>query len=632
MKKKAPKKTEGKTVKIAPVKGRPMLHWVGKNPATVARAFPAQLCETFRADNPAPEPLYRSFMESGSNLVIHGDSAEVLPSLLVAGFRHKVDLVYIDPPFDSGADYVRRVKLRGVENGNGNGKIEAEGPSFIEQAQYEDIWANDTYLQFMYERLAYLRELMSERGSIYLHCDWHKAHLLRVLMDEIFGETNFRNDVVWTYAGKGMANVAKSFVPYNAHILFYAKNADEVLLHNRMSDVITPAVMRRFGRYMNDDKQITFGVLRQSGEKSELERALRRFQRDHGKEPDDKDIAIDYGKGSLLRNVWDDIPIVRDNEVYLEHAGYPTQKPEGLLERIIQASSDEDSIVLDCFAGSGTTAVAAETLGRRWIAADINKGAVQTTVSRMQKIALGENNGNGDLSGKRRGFVHYRVNGYDFSEEREWRSVAVRMFGVLEDRKMGYFDGVHESNGKLVKIIEANRPLSPLDIQTVRDEFERNRPTDERDVMVICNGAEEAALEASARHERMSPVNRIEIADVRSRGMLLRRPPEAEIKIEKRGKVATARILDYISPTILARLDIDRTVFDEQVEDFRAQIDRVYWDADHNGEHFNITGCDIPEKRKDLVKGEYKITLPRPDAKVAVKIIDMLGEETVVVK
>ena len=632
MKKKAPKKTEGKTVKIAPVKGRPMLHWVGKNPATVARAFPAQLCETFRADNPAPEPLYRSFMESGSNLVIHGDSAEVLPSLLVAGFRHKVDLVYIDPPFDSGADYVRRVKLRGVENGNGNGKIEAEGPSFIEQAQYEDIWANDTYLQFMYERLAYLRELMSERGSIYLHCDWHKAHLLRVLMDEIFGETNFRNDVVWTYAGKGMANVAKSFVPYNAHILFYAKNADEVLLHNRMSDVITPAVMRRFGRYMNDDKQITFGVLRQSGEKSELERALRRFQRDHGKEPDDKDIAIDYGKGSLLRNVWDDIPIVRDNEVYLEHAGYPTQKPEGLLERIIQASSDEDSIVLDCFAGSGTTAVAAETLGRRWIAADINKGAVQTTVSRMQKIALGENNGNGDLSGKRRGFVHYRVNGYDFSEEREWRSVAVRMFGVLEDRKMGYFDGVHESNGKLVKIIEANRPLSPLDIQTVRDEFERNRPTDERDVMVICNGAEEAALESAARHERMSPVNRIEIADVRSRGMLLRRPPEAEIKIEKRGKVATARILDYISPTILARLDIDRTVFDEQVEDFRAQIDRVYWDADHNGEHFNITGCDIPEKRKDLVKGEYKIALPRPGAKVAVKIIDMLGEETVVVK
>ena len=139
MKKKAPKKTvnkpANKAVKIAPVKGRPMLHWVGKNPATVARAFPAQLCETFRADNPAPEPLYRNFMESGHNLVIHGDSAEILPSLLVAGFRHKVDLVYIDPPFDSGADYVRRVKLRGLENGNGNGngQIAGAGHSFIEQ-------------------------------------------------------------------------------------------------------------------------------------------------------------------------------------------------------------------------------------------------------------------------------------------------------------------------------------------------------------------------------------------------------------------------------------------------------------------------------------------------------------------
>ena len=162
MKKKTPKKAANKpankAVKIAPVKGRPMLHWVGKNPATIARAFPAQLCEAFRADNPAPEPLYRNFMESGHNLVIHGDNAEILPSLLVAGFRHKVDLVYIDPPFDSGADYVRQVKLRGLENGNGNGngngKISGAGHSFIEQVQYEDIWANDTYLQFMYERLS----------------------------------------------------------------------------------------------------------------------------------------------------------------------------------------------------------------------------------------------------------------------------------------------------------------------------------------------------------------------------------------------------------------------------------------------------------------------------------------------
>ena len=603
MKKKAPKKTANKpankAVKIAPVKGRPMLHWVGKNPATVARAFPAQLCETFRADNPAPEPLYRNFMESDHNLLIHGDSAEILPSLLVAGFRHKVDLVYIDPPFDSGADYVRRVKLRGLENGNG--KISGAGHSFIEQVQYEDIWANDTYLQFMYERLAFLRELMSERGSIYLHCDWHKVHLLRVLMDEIFGEKNFRNEIAWCYVGAG--NVKNSFNRKHDSILFYGKSEDAIF---NWRDVAIPY----------DEPPVT-GQWRKGH--TTREEAIKKAEEK-------------MMEGKARYDWWKDIPAYGTATRSPQRVDYPTQKPDALLERIIMASSDKDSIVLDCFAGSGTTAAVAEKLGRRWIVADINKGAIQTTVARLQNEANKKNNGNDDLSGKRRGFAYYRVNGYDFSEEKEWRSVVARMFGISEDRKMGYFDGVHESNEMLVKIIEAKRPLSPLDIQMIRDEFSLNRQTDERDVMVICNGVEEAAREETARHTRRSPVNRIHIADVRDKGMLLRRPAEADIRIMKRGKVATVQIRDYISPTILARLDLDRTVFDEQVDDFRAQIDRVCWDADYKGKHFNITGGDIPPSRKDFIKGEYKITLPRAGAKVAVKIIDMLGEETVVVK
>ena len=185
-------------LKITPIKGRPMLHWVGKKPLDVVRHFPAQLSETVGVDNPPAEPSYQDFLRSDYNLLFHGDNKEILSSLLIAGFRGMIDLIYIDPPFDSGADYVRKVKLRGQSE-----KLEGEGHTSIEQAQYEDIWANDNYLQFMYERLILMRELLSENGSIYLHCDWHKSHHLRFLLDEVIGAENFVNEVIWCYEDIG---------------------------------------------------------------------------------------------------------------------------------------------------------------------------------------------------------------------------------------------------------------------------------------------------------------------------------------------------------------------------------------------------------------------------------------------
>ena len=175
-----------------------MLHWVGKKPLDIVRHFPAQLCETVEVDKPPTEPSYEEYTKSKYNLLFHGDNREILSELLIAGFRGKIDLIYIDPPFDSGADYVRKVELRGQSK-----KLESEGHTSIEQAQYEDIWANDNYLQFMYERLILMRELLSNKGSIYLHCDWHKSHHLRFLLDEVFGEENFGNEIIWCYTFPG---------------------------------------------------------------------------------------------------------------------------------------------------------------------------------------------------------------------------------------------------------------------------------------------------------------------------------------------------------------------------------------------------------------------------------------------
>jgi len=605
-----PKKTAKKPLKITPLKGRPMLHWVGKKPLDVVQNYPAQLSEAFGVDKPPVRPVYDQFMDRGHNLLFTGDNKEVLSSLLVAGFRGKVDLIYIDPPFDSGADYVRRVKLRGVgngngengaANGNGNGngngdKILGEGQTLIEQAQYNDIWANDNYLQFMYERLILLRELLSEEGSIYLHCDENKNHHLRFLLDEIFGMENFQREVIWDITVlSGYKTQADNWIRGHDSIYFYTKS--ENFIFNKQKQPHRKEYIDRFDKQDDDGRWYFEG------------RGPRLY----------KDEVVKRGKS--VGDVWFDIMSFQQQPTSVENVQYPTQKPEALLERIIKASSNPGSIVLDCFAGSGTTVAVAEKLGRRWVAADLNKGAIQTTIKRLQGVVDKNNN---------RGFVHYRVNNYDFAKLDELRKIIIAKYGIRIKRQDLYFDRTED--GQLAKIVDLDKPLTRLDIQVIRDELSTNRATDERHITVFCNGCE-TGLQAELEDEkRKRPINQITVRDIQRDGVTTERPAEAEVAIAKKGKTATIKIVDYLSPTILARMEIDRSVFNEQIDDFRAQIDCVLFDTDYNGEHFNIAESDVPARKGDYVKGEYKLSLPRAGATVAVKIIDMLGEEVFIAK
>ncbi len=578
-----------KSLKITPTKGRPMLHWVGKKPLDVVRHFPAQLCETVGVEKPPVEPSYKEFTKNSYNLLFHGDNQEILSSLLIAGFRGKVDLIYIDPPFDSGADYVRKVQLRGVGNGNDD-KITGDGHTFIEQAQYEDIWANDNYLQFMYERLILLRELLSDKGSIYLHCDWHKNHHLRFLLDEVFGSENFINQIAWCYTGP--TNQKENWPRKHDTILFYKKSEY---------------------RLFNDDAvRVPFVKSTKTGGKTALT----------GKKTDAVLDELDR-KGKIPEDWWSDIADMGKIHV-TENLNYPTQKPEALLERIIKASSNQDSIVLDCFCGSGTTAAVAEKLGRRWIMADMNKGAIQTTIKRLQGIIK---NKNGDIASHNgHGLIHYRVNNYDRAKQTELKKIIISKYGIQIDRKDLFFDGM--VGGQLAKIIDLNKPLTKLDIQIIKDELANNRHEEARDITVFCNGSEMNILADLA--EEKSPINKITVRDIQHDGMITNQPAQAEVSIVKKGKTASVAITNYISPSILARMEIDRTVFDEHIDDFRAQIDCVLIDSDYNGKIFNIVESDLPRKKADYIKGNYQFPLPRPTAKVAVKIVDMLGEETIV--
>ena len=577
-------------MKIKPVKGRPMLHWVGKRPIDTISNYPAQLVDTYGVENPEKEPTYDKFKD-GPNLLFHGDNKEILSTLLVQGFRGKIDLIYIDPPFASGADYVRKVALRGKKE-----NLEAEGHTIAEQIQYSDIWANDTYLQFMYERLILMRELLSDKGAIYVHCDWRMNSYLRLALDEIFGEINFRNEIVWRKYG-GHKNTAKlKFTTENDTLLFYS--VTDRYTFNAIYRPLSEETIKSEYRHIDEN-----------GRRYAIPRGRKYLQGTV------KRVYLDTNPGVAIGNLWieKELTIQGDDN---ERIGYPTQKPEALVERIINASSNEGDIVLDCFVGSGTTAAVAEKLGRRWIAADINKGAIQTTIKRLQK-----------LPDMQRGIVHYRVNNYDASTDLERRDIVIKKYGVQTDRQEAFFDGTLD--GTLVKIIDLTKPLTPLDIQTIKDELE-NRPEESRNITVFCYGTN-SNIQAELKEEnRRRAINKIFVRDIGSEGITTFEPASAEVNFEREGDSLKITIAEYISPTILARMDIDRTIFDEQIDDFRAQIDCVLIDTDYTIEYFKIVESDVPAKKDDFVEGEYTVSLPRPDARVAVKIIDMLGEETVV--
>lgn len=552
-------------MKIKPVKGRAMLDWIGKHLDEKVEYYPAQLEEVYNVDDPATEPTYKNF-KSGPNLVFQGDNKEILSTLLVNGFSEKIDLIYIDPPFASGANYVRKIALRGEKD-----KLKAEEYSVTEQIQYTDIWANDTYLQFMYERLILMYELLSNKGSIFLHCNHEQSHYLKVIMDEVFNQEFFQNEIIWYYknASRGKRRLA------HAHetIFWYTKSSDKYIFNRDeiLADYESGMTKWRYESGGQEGKEAP-----------------------EGKTPDDVII----------------LPAINANDK-TERVNYETQKPQALIEHIIKASGKEDSIILDCFVGSGTTAVVAEKLGRRWIAADINRGAIQTTMKRIQtKID------------EPRGIAHYRVNNYDASTDLERRNIVIKKCGVQIDKQEQFFDGTLE--GTLVKIVDLTKPLTHLDIQHIKDELSK-RSDDERNITVFCYGSESSLRDEIDEWNRLHPINKFIVREIGSEGITTFEPAEAEVNFQRDEGSVTITIVDYISPTICDRLDL----LGKHIKDFRQQIDCVLIDTDYTGDHFNIIKSDVPEKDEDFIEAEYTVSLPRPNARIAVKIIDRLGEETI---
>lgn len=349
------------------------LIWNGKTADVSTTVLPFQTIEV--VDEPRSEEqrlINRDLFDfSGrqltgwTNKLIWGDNKLILSSLKSGAMREEIEkagglkLIYIDPPFDVGADFRMKVEIGDEEL--------TKKPSVLEELAYRDTWGRgaDSFIAMIYERLSLMKDLLAADGSIYVHCDWRVNSYMRLVLDEIFGKDNFRNEIAWKkYAGvKNQAS--KKLTTQTDNIFWYSKNDN--FKFNPQFRPMSEEYIRQEYKY-TDEKNRRYAKLRGRG-----------YQNKGGEY---KIKYLDENLGSPITTLWDEDNL-QLNTSSAERLGYPTQKPEALLERIINTSSNGGDLIADFFCGSGTTLAVAEKLGRKWIGADLGKFSIHTTRKRM---------------------------------------------------------------------------------------------------------------------------------------------------------------------------------------------------------------------------------------------------------
>lgn len=608
------------------IKGFPELRWTGKRPYRSTQYYPAQLRERYGEEK-----------DGWINKIFWGDNLQVM-SHMIKEYRGKIDLIYIDPPFDSKADYKKKIEIKGV------GKAETDSTSF-EEKQYGDIWTNDEYLQFMYERIILLRELMSSSGNIFVHCDWHKSSYLRIICDEVFGNNNFVNEIIWKRKG-GSSNPSKQLDVATDTILWYRKT--ELAIFNAQFSKDSPETQQyieeRFNNVDENGRRFMkspivspnyrenliyeykgytppangWSISRELMEKWDADGKLyfpERGNRIYRK------IFLDEYPGQPVSNIWTDIFVI--NPMALERLDYPTQKPEALLERIIKMASNEDSLVFDCFMGSGTTQAVAMKLGRRFIGADINLGAIQTTTKRLINVA---DELNGQLQHEERytGFEVYNVNNYDFFRNPiEAKNLVIEALEIQPFVQGNVWDG--ELDGRMVKIMPVNRIATKADLEELKANlpykiYEKRKEENPRQpvelITIVCMGHEpdlKASLEQSLSEYKVD----VQIVDILRDKSELQLKREAEAEVVHEGNKLVIR--SFYPMNLMQKLSLQK----EYVKDWKQLVESIMIDWNYDGVVMQPTVTDVPDK-KEFVAGLYDI--PDDAGTIKVKITDLLSE------
>jgi adenine-specific DNA-methyltransferase len=629
------KKPTVEDYRFEPIKGYPRIQWKGKRPFTSTQYYPAQLKEN-----------HGESVDGWMNRIYWGDNLQVMAHLLKE-FRGKVDMVYIDPPFDSKADYKKKISLRGQGTSNDQ--------SAFEEKQYTDIWTNDGYLQFIYERAVLLRELVSASGSIYVHCDYHKSHYIRLILDEVFGPENFINEIIWKRSGVHASKIG--FGPVHDTILLFSKSP-EFVWNPQFGEYDKEYVENWFNK--TDEKGRKYGLVVCSAPGERLGTKAHFLWKGNYPPPGrhwayviekmealEKTGLLEHSKNSVpyVRKYFDESPGIPVNDIWqdtghikslsIENQNYPTQKPQKLIERMILASTNPGNLVFDCFMGSGTTQAVAMRLGRRFLGADINLGAIQTTTKRLLSLATeinaklrqgelktGETEAN--IPRYYTGFSLYNVNHYDvFRNPAQAKDLLIEALEIQPLPRNTLYDG--EKDGRMVKIMPINRIATKADINDLLTGFDYKAFQKRREsapnkvvesLLLVCMG-HEPDLAAHLKRECQGFDLDVEVVDIlRDKANLeFKRDAQAGIKVEK----GILKISEFYPMNLLQKLSLMK----ENVADWRELAESVMIDWNYDGAVFEPKLVDVPEK-EELVKGEYSV--PEGAGTIRVKLTDLLSE------
>lgn len=560
----------------------------------------------------------------GDNLLamqalLAGDAQTGLPSL-----RGKVDLIYIDPPFDSKADYRTSITLP-------NGTVQQK-PTVLEQFGYVDLWEEGTisYLKYIYPRLSLMKELLSDRGSIYIHIDWHVSHYVKILLDDIFGKENFRNEIIWYYSTLGRPK--DRFALKHDNIFYYGKSVNTFF---NEKDARIPYSQQYIDSHFRDRDE-------------QGKQCRRRF--DAGK------WRVYYpDEGMIPNDVWE---IPYENSMSKERVNYATQKPIALLERIIKSSSKEGDLVCDFFGGSGTTASVAERLNRRWVTGDIGKPASLVMRKRF-------------IDQEVKPFLYQSIGDYQkeaFRNNKRYKhvgdlsQVVLGLYGALpftlqqtNDRNFGYIKGTRT----LVMVDSPNRLTTAATIRKAVEAKASLLGGDWEKVVVLGWNFAFDISQAIQKYENSN----VEVLVI---------PPDLLDKLAKKGfkkliddKSVRFSSLQYlVAKPLVVKQNGDQDEIDVELENYvllspdniplddkdKEKLQQVlerdplslieYWsiDPDYDGATFRSTWQDYRENIEndnDPLHCVYKTRLrvPRKDHRqVCIKAVDVFGFESQVVE
>ncbi|MGH2447225.1 MAG: site-specific DNA-methyltransferase, partial [Chloroflexota bacterium] len=589
----------------------------GRRNAPVRVGLPFQTVETVNESAQQRQRTLDLFSSGGDpewrNRLVWGDKKYVLPSLL-SEFAGKVDLIYIDPPFATGADFSHTAAVPDDPDEPGDqGTTFTKQPSLIEQKAYRDTWGRglDGYLQWFYETSAALCDLLRDSGCIYVHIGPNVDYLIRACLDEVFGRDNFRAEIIWKrVAARSHAKV----IPFSHDSLFLYSRSNRFIWNPQYVPTSPELIASHYNQVEPDTgRRFTLdNVLNQNPDRPNLTYEWKgitrtwRWTRERMAQLDADGRLVytksgmprykrylDESRGTRIQSVWTDIHPI--NSQALEDKGYPTQKSEVLLERIVRASSNEGGLVLDCFCGSGTTPAVAEKLNRRWIAADLGRFAINTTRKRLLSIPevkpfVVQNLGK---------YERQAWQGAEFGDSAAARELAYRRFilDLFHAQPISGYAWLHGlKNGHLVHVGSVDAPISVGDVQQIALEFRRamgsgeNAPRTNRvdilgwDFAFELNevARQQAALANLDLHFVRIPREVLEKKAVEQGDICFFELAALAVGVERHGRDVSLALTDFVIPLDDVPEDIQRAV-----THWSQWID--YWavDWDNKGDTFH---------------------------------------------